>query len=57
MPVDSVRRPGSVFQRLGHTDDVNTVKRDVTQASAERHEVAEVNFAVRTADEYVPVDV
>jgi len=46
-----------VLQRLGLIDDVNTVKHDVTQTSAERHEVAEVDFAVRSADEYVTVDV
>jgi len=46
-----------VLQRLRHIDDVNAVKRDVTQTPAERQEVAEVDFTVRTADEYVPVDI
>ena len=46
-----------MLQRLRPIDDVNTVKRDVTQATAERDEVAEVDFTVRAADEYVPVDV
>jgi len=46
-----------VLQRLRLIDDVNTVKHDVTQTSAERHEVAEVDFSVRAADEYVTVDV
>ena len=57
VPVDCVRRPRTVLQRLRPIDDVNTVKRDVTQATAERDEVAEVDFTVRAADEYVPVDV
>jgi len=57
VPVDGVCRPSAVRRRLRHIDDVNTVERDVTQAAAERREVAEVDFAVRTADEYVPVDV
>jgi len=48
---------GTVLQGLRRIDDVNAVKRDVTQASTERHEVAEVHFTVRTADEYVSVDV
>ena len=43
--------------RLGTIDDVNTVKRDVTQTPAVRHEVAEVHLAVRPADEYVPVNI
>ena len=46
-----------MLQRLGHIDDVNTVKRDVTHTAAERREVAEVHFAVRAADEYVPIDI
>ena len=54
MPVDGVRALLILLRRI---DDVNTVKRDVTQAPAKRREVTEVNLAVRAADEYVPVDI
>jgi len=47
----------AVLQRLRHIDDVNTVKRDVTHTAAERREVAEVDFAVGTTDEYESVDI
>ena len=59
VPVHTVSRSRSLLRRrrLRHIDDVSTVKRDVTHTAAERREVAEVDLAVRAADEYVPVDV